>query len=412
MADGPATAGGCLVNSAEVQLLLCCARPVIDGATAARIRPLIEAGPDWTRLIELALRHGVTALLHRALSTACPDAVPRELIEALREHVSSSGERVRLLADELSGIVADCRRRDVPVIPFKGPTLAAAAYGDIALRSPGDLDLMVRESDLPAMHEVLAARGFRRIDGPEQPLPDHLEAAYRKYQCEQIFLRQSDMVVVEPQWAIGARTLAYAIDYDALWRRARRTQFNGAEVLAFAHEDLLLLLCVHGAKHTWSQLRWIADIAALLARQAAIDLESCLMDGRRQGCERTVLLGLALAEELLGVALPQPVRGRIAADAACADLVRKTVAMLFRDSHEPPGPFAVTRYRLRSRERLRDRILCVLRCVLTPRVTHFSIVRLPPVLSFLYCPIKLAHDYMLLPAWLAFKAIRSRCAGG
>src|SRR5690606_10042195 len=140
--------------------------------------------------------------------------------------------------DELCGIVADCRQRGVAVVPFKGPTLALAAFGDIALRSPGDLDLMVREDDLPSMHAVLEGRGFRRVDGPERRLPDHLEAAYRRYQCEQIFLRQSDGMVVEPQWAIGARTLAFSIDYDALWRRAHATRFNGAELLAFAHEDL------------------------------------------------------------------------------------------------------------------------------------------------------------------------------
>jgi hypothetical protein len=103
---------------------------------------------------------------------------------------------------------------------------------------------------------------------------------------------------------------------------------------------------------------------------------------------------------------------RIEADAACVRLVGETIESLFRQDNDPPGPFSVTRYRLRSRERLRDRALCVMRCILTPRVKHFSLVRLPRGLSFLYCPIKIVHDYVLLPAWLGLKFIRSQRVRG
>ena len=397
-----------IVNSPEAQILLCCSRATVDAEAAAGIRALVEDGPDWERLIALALRHGVTPLLHRALVTACPDAVPAELLDALGAQVEGNSDRVRRLAKELSAIVADCRHGDVQVIPFKGPTLALQAYGDMTLRSAGDLDLMLREDDLPVLHQVLGARGFRRSDGPAEPLPPHLDAAYRRYQCEQIFVRPQDMMVVEPQWAIGARTLAYSLDYDAMRAEARPIAFEGGEVPAFAAGDLLLLLCVHGTKHYWAQLRWIADIAAMLAHGPELDLEACLEGAGRQGCGRTVLLGLALAERLLAADLPRGISDRIRADRACARLVGDTIQVLFDDSSVPPGPFTVTRYRLRSRERLLDQALCVLRCILTPRVMHYSLVRLPPRLAFLYCPIKLVHDYVLLPAWLAFKFIRSQ----
>jgi len=36
-------------------------------------------------------------------------------------------------------------------------------------------------------------------------------------------------------------------------------------------EDELVLICIHGAKHFWERLMWIADVAALISRQTAIN---------------------------------------------------------------------------------------------------------------------------------------------
>jgi hypothetical protein len=36
------------------------------------------------------------------------------------------------------------------------------------------------------------------------------------------------------------------------------------EVMALVGEDLLLILCAHGAKHLWMALGWICDVAELL----------------------------------------------------------------------------------------------------------------------------------------------------
>jgi hypothetical protein len=57
------------------------------------------------------------------------------------------------------------------------------------------------------------------------------------------------------------------------------------------------------------------------------------------------------------------------------------------------------------RERARDRIRYVLRTLATPRDMHYAIVKLPDGLFFLYTPIKLVHDYLLLPFWTSGKRL-------
>jgi hypothetical protein len=49
------------------------------------------------------------------------------------------------------------------------------------------------------------------------------------------------------------------------------------------------------------------------------------------------------------------------------------------------------------RERRRDRIAYVLRTVFTPTIEHVTLLPLPRSLRFLYYPLKLALDYVVLP---------------
>jgi hypothetical protein len=39
---------------------------------------------------------------------------------------------------------------------------------------------------------------------------------------------------------------------------------------------------------------------------------------------------------------------------------------------------------------------------------HYAIVKLPDVLFFLYTPIKLVHDYLLLPFWASGKRLAAQ----
>ncbi len=52
-----------------------------------------------------------------------------------------------MMTAELKAVMGWLEAGDVPAIAYKGPTLAAWAYGDIALREFCDLDILVRPSD-------------------------------------------------------------------------------------------------------------------------------------------------------------------------------------------------------------------------------------------------------------------------
>ncbi|MEP7190974.1 MAG: nucleotidyltransferase family protein, partial [Roseiflexaceae bacterium] len=150
---------------AEDRLLLACARTTIDQLAADQIKSLLRPNIDWEYLTERADLHCVTPLLNRSLSMVSPDAIPAQALMPIRQRVREIAQSNLHLTGELLRLLTVFDQQSIPIIPFKGPTLAMQAYGDIALRPFGDLDVLIHAQDLMPARELMLAQGY-------QPLPE------------------------------------------------------------------------------------------------------------------------------------------------------------------------------------------------------------------------------------------------
>ena len=175
---------------------------------------------------------------------------------------------------------------------------------------------------------------------------------------------------------------------------------GGRRFPCFAPEDTLLTAATHGGKEQWSRLVWVADIAALLHAHPALDWTAVLERAREAGCLRMILLAAELARSLLGARLPDHVRGAIAQDRRVPRLVDHVWKGLLART-EAPSVYTLTRFRWDLRERVGDRWRYASRTLFAARVAHFRNVDLPDRLSFLYPVVRLAHDFLVMPAWRA-----------
>jgi hypothetical protein len=204
---------------------------------------------------------------------------------------------------------------------------------------------------------------------------------------------------VEPHWSFTPKALAVDLDLQGLWNRATRLDVAGRTVAALSAEDELLVACLHGSKEKWWRLLWVADVAGLVYRQPGLDWAGMIRRAEASGIRRMFLLGLALAKDLFAIALPPAVAAAIARDPACGELVEQSRRHLFASGGDVGSVHQVTRYHLRARERGSDRLRYVWRTIVTPQFMHYRMVRLPPALVLGYVPVKLVHDYVLLPLW-------------
>src|SRR5262245_10666576 len=126
----------------EVQLILCCAGTHIDAAKAERIKGLLSEEINWDFLIHIASQHGVMPLLYFTLKNTCLEAVPKAVLDQLRNYFYTNAAHNVFLTTELLKLLTLFEAHGIPAIPFKGPVLAASVYGNLSLRQFGDLDIL------------------------------------------------------------------------------------------------------------------------------------------------------------------------------------------------------------------------------------------------------------------------------
>jgi hypothetical protein len=361
---------GCALQacSVEQELVLLCARPVCDEGATARLLALAGGSLDWSRVYAQAKRWRVVPLVHRALQRVCPTLVPTALRATLDTFSNGVAQRNLLLLGGLLELSRAFSAAGLPVVSFKGPLLARQAYGSLALRESSDLDVLIHDGDAERAIALLHALGFERSAHPDYAA---------------LFTRARDGLVVELHWwAVGfseawqtvSNHLTVPINLAHVQAHLGEEQIAGTPVATLAPEDLLLILCLHGAKHRWALLGWVCDVAFLVQTHPHLDWERVFADGKRLGSLRMLRLGLLLAASLLQIPLPAQVAAKVGADPAVASLAESVATQLLRPGLAAPTLWSEVSFCFRLWDRKQDRLrfagyyaYCYARAVASPQ---------------------------------------------
>lgn len=391
-----------LVTRPEFELVACCARTHLEPTVAGRVRSLLEAGVDWDVVVQLARQHGISSLLFHHLNSHFAAYLPAAVHNLLRDEFRDNARLNLYLTGELLRLLDRLEASGIPAVPYKGPVLAATAYGNLSLRLFGDLDLLVREQDVAKLKQLLLTWGFQQT-WPHTLLTADQEALHLRYHCVYQFTRDEGNVVVEAHWNLTPSYFSFAFDFDQHWSRLKSVNVAGKSIRSFAPEDLLLILSVHGAKHGWERLIWVCDIAQIVRTGRDLDWSRALRLAGRLGAKRMLLLSLFLAHELLAVDLPRDIMAAIDEDGAivhlaaeacmCMNRAPNTSGTALEDSLFDP-------FHMKVRERWSDRLRYFVRALTFPTSKDWSLIALPRILSPAYHvlrPIRLGWKYGVSP---------------
>ncbi len=277
----------------QFEMLLANALP----SSPARRRLAAAQVADWRGFAALCQRHGVVGLVARSLSETA-DGVAADIVAQLRSLHRSGAMRSLALVGELHRVRRALAEAGVDSLAFKGPSLSQALLGDPLRRAPGDLDLLIRPDALTAACRVLAVLGYDRkapVDDPETLALDLLLASRNDAEFE----HRERQASVELHWRWTRNPELIAFDAGAVWGNAGAVALPGGVVPVPPALDLLTYLCVHGLRHRWYRLKWLADVAWWLATPAlAPDRGAWLERARALGAERSVRATLALLARL------------------------------------------------------------------------------------------------------------------
>lgn len=371
---------------AELRLLLACARRDLREEDRASVEAALRGDPDWSLVLRLARWHGLTPLLHRHLGGEFAGSLPRATLVELWGAAEAIARRNRAMARELARVVRVLDARGVPSIPYKGPTLALAAFGELGLREFSDLDILVPRADLLTAKEALIEAGY----SPEPALPPHVEAAFIDTDAQyHLALRSGAGVMVELHWKTDPECPVESVG-AAWWQDAPRVVLEGAGMRRFSSEDLMLVLCLHGSKHHWSSLAWLVDVAELLQRGTDLHWEAIARRAAEMRCCRRVGVGLALAATWLGAPLPACAQA-LASHPGVARVAARIGRSLGEREPSCEGPVDSLVLELSMRESLASGIRVTVATVIQPSLVEWQRWPLPRALFPLYPPLRLGR---------------------
>jgi hypothetical protein len=365
----------------EVDLMLCCARTCSTPQMRARVKEIATQGVDWQAFLQLVTSHGVRPLVYQSLHSACWEALPEAARQELSHFYSANSAKNRFLAGELLYILQLFEAEHILAVPFKGPVLTAVIYGDLALREFTDLDILIREPDIPKAREILSNQGYRSSMASGVITPD--------VNVDELHSALTG-ISVELHWQFSPRRFVSSLAAEHVWNAIEPIVILGRQVWSFSSQDMFLFLAVHGGKHSWSSLKWLCDLAEFIRSNPELDWPRLFKRAEALGAGRTCRLGIYLAAELMQAEVPSSVVCAVREDAQVRRLAQE-VRQRIQETRDV-DPIEGQIFNLRLKERFRDKVRYVfLQC------TQYSgeeerFLPLPSTLSFIYIFVR--------PIWL------------
>jgi hypothetical protein len=341
---------------------------------------------DWNRVTLSAGSHGVLPLVYCRLKSV--DRIALAALAPMRAQFYGHALNNLHVARELVRVSGLLKAKGIAAIAFKGPVLALQAWGDVALRQFNDLDLLVRPTDAARAAEILIAAGY----WPRMFDRQHPEVSIAR-RCEDEFIRPGSPWVIDLHWELHPAYFDYGPGAAAVWDRAISVKVEGAEVLTLAPDDLVLFLAVHAAKHGWINLGWICDFDAALRARRDSDLPALAEAASGSRCLRMLLLGIALAADLLAAPIPRLFADAIRRDSTIASLVTGIERRLFASVGMQARLYSEWTVPIRTISRSSGRLRFLVSRAFTPNIDDFDFISLPPMLHPLYYatrPLRLA----------------------
>jgi hypothetical protein len=380
------------IPSPEKRLLVCCARTKLTPEVATTIREILAGPLDWDFLLWEAEENSITPLLDRHLSAVAPGAAPPAAQEQWKKTCRANTVRCLYLTAELINILRLFHSQNIAAIPYKGPVLAAQAYGDVALREFEDLDIILRQSDVPKAHAIIVSLGYKpKFDWILSP-----GAAASLVPGEYNYRDESRRAMVELHTEITLRHFPIKPDLDAFIRNLVPVRVSDRDMLTFAAEDLLPMLCIHGSKDFWERLSWMADVSELVQSHPALDWDRVLRFAQPLNATRMLNLGLALAAGVLGASLPPEISARVKADRVAGEVAAEVRQRLLTRPFRTLDAAGRFQFRRRMLAAKFDGWRYAMRLAVVPSEDDWERMRLPRALAPLYValrPLRLLQKY-------------------
>ncbi|HEY0877335.1 MAG TPA: nucleotidyltransferase family protein, partial [Zeimonas sp.] len=279
---------------------------------------------EWDRLVRIARLGAVASLLHARYEAAgALEVLPEPVARQLRSERAVAEYRIAMTRWNLQHLAEVLGPLGTELILLKGGAYVAQNVPWGRGRTTGDMDLLVRASEIGRAEAALRAAGWRFGE-----ISDYDERYFREWSHELPPLMHPERPLpVDLHHTILPVTSRLRPDADALVEAS--VALPGTPFRVLAPHDQLLHTCCHLFEDSdmWHQLRDLLDLGAMLqahGEEPGFD-DRLAESAARHGLHRPLHYGLRFAHRLLGAPVPE----RAAREAARrAQPLRPTAALM------------------------------------------------------------------------------------
>ncbi len=244
--------------------------------------------PVVLKKVDHYLRHEPATLLLKPDSNATALAA----IQPLQKRLAEKAAIVLFLEAEFRRIMAEIHSQGAAAIPLKGSDFAKRLYHPPALRSFGDIDLLVRTSDWDCVRSVMTRLGYVTQEKSMKHAGGYSEESWEHPAMAGAQVEVHNDLVNSPTIRRGV-----SVKFEDL-----PLEPGPDGRLCPTPAALLVIAAVHGAaSHSFDKLQHICDITQIVrGRAGPIDEASLRACVARTGAGLSVALGLDLAGRIFG----------------------------------------------------------------------------------------------------------------
>ena len=281
-----------LSNEEKIILFLSRVNPPTD--IVERTKEILRSSyVDYQSILKLAWQNGVAPLLYKNFKAL--DIIPENAMNAMKTTYLISVSKNFFNEKETMKILTLLKENAIAVIPLKGPLASEIIFGNSGLYPSGDIDILIKPSDMDRAKRVLVEAGYSNYD------KDISEKDLISWHYNLVY--SSDKHVVEVHWNLVKRY--FTIPPGFWWEDTEALEYKDTQITTLSIEKYIMYAVFRLYDHGFRPLRFLVFMSELINKYCDLINWDELFDYVDQHkMRRLVSFTLRLSNEMLRTNIP------------------------------------------------------------------------------------------------------------
>jgi len=286
----------------EQLFLLLLTRVYFATARIDELRDFISSrNIDWQLVYKIARAHSIRPFVYHVILAKKLDVLA-EFKSKLENDYQMALQKNMMQGLMTAEITRDLKKLGIDVISYKGASLAARYYENIAMRESVDIDFIANRKDIAAIEDYFIGKDYF----PKETVPRKYLSFYSRFFKDMVYRIPKYDGKVEIHWSLvdlfAGKFPSYA--FFKPYTLSHKTVYGEYTVLSPPCE-FLATVSNHLVKDMSTRFKYLIDLTCMLSKYPDLLNDPIILEtAEKYGFKKKLKVGLSLIDNLIGVKIP------------------------------------------------------------------------------------------------------------